>query len=511
MNRRNFLKALGVGAGAAMIGSGTELAVQAHSSGAPDLPRDQIWHILNRIGFGPRPGQLEAVRKQGIEAYIAEQMAPEMINVRPVERMLDRYLTMNMHLGALLNLEILDGIRAIKELDASTLLRAVYSKAQLYEVMVNFWSEHFSIWHFKDKDDIFKTIDDRYVIRKFAMGKFRDLLYASAKSPAMLFYLDNTESVKEHPNENYARELMELHTLTIGNYTEKDVKEVARCFTGWGWAGKPNDPLSGFSYLKALHDDDEKTVLGHTIPAGGGIKDGEMVLDIVASHPATANHIASKLARRFIADDPPENVVKDAAQTFLKTDGDIKEVLKTIFASQEFLNAPPKYKRPFEYVISMLRALNVSLDPDKLPKMTYLNRKYALVKAPAPCILDALRSMGHLPFNHITPDGYTDYASLWQGDMLERWNAALKVTTGQLADTRFQIEAALKPDNIEFAAEPALKYFANLMYGRDLTAEESTQLIGYLGKDTDISKPDGRQRFNETIALMIGAPAFQWR
>src|SRR5262249_34134731 len=148
---------------------------------------------------------------------------------------------------------------------------------------------------------------------------------------------------------------------------------------------------------------------------------------------------------------------------FLKTDGDIKEVLKTIFASQEFLNAPPKYKRPFEYVVSLLRATNATLDPDKLPKMTYLNRKYALVKAPAPCILDALRSMGHLPFNHITPDGYTDYASLWQGDMLERWNTAIKVTTGQLADTKFLIENALKPDNVELAAAPALKYFANLM------------------------------------------------
>src|SRR5262249_47983114 len=151
-------------------------------------------------------------------------------------------------------------------------------------------------------------------------------------------------SVKEHPNENYGRELMELHTLTIGNYTEQDVKEVARCFTGWAWAGKPNDPLSGFSFLNSLHDNGEKNVLCHTIPANGGMKDGEMVLDILVAHPATAMHIASKLARRFIGDDPPENVVKAAQQTFLNTKGDIREVLKTIFAAPEFLNAPPKFK-----------------------------------------------------------------------------------------------------------------------------------------------------------------------
>src|SRR5258708_18906890 len=239
--------------------------------------------------------------------------------------------------------------QAIEEPDAATVIRATYSERQLYEIMVDFWSEHFSIWHQKEQDKLFKTVDDREVVRKYALGKFRDILGASAKSPAMLIFLDNAKSNKQHPNENYAREVMELHTVTIGNYTEDDVKEEARCFTGWTVQGLKGTNPGQFVYNAKIHDDGQKTVLGHTIPAGGGIQDGETVLDILASHPGTSKHIASKLARRFIGDDPPENVV-NAADAFLKSGGHIPTVLRVIFDAPEVLRPPPRHTRPFEYL-----------------------------------------------------------------------------------------------------------------------------------------------------------------
>src|ERR1044072_8165909 len=245
----------------------------------------------------------------------------------------------------------------VTELQRAKLLRAVYSDRQLYELMVDFWENHFSIFANKDDDRFLLTGFDRETIRPFAMARFRDLLSATAHSPAMLFYLDNWRSSVPRPypakgdkpagvdggfNENYARELLELHTLGVeGGYTQKDVQEVARCFSGWT-IQKPNEQ-GLFLYRPGLHDDGDKVVLGHTILAGGGIADGERVLDILATHPATAKFIATKLARRFISDDPPQSVIDRAAAAFIKTDGSIRETLRAIIASPEFFS-PSSYR-----------------------------------------------------------------------------------------------------------------------------------------------------------------------
>src|SRR5260221_1398148 len=368
MNRRDFLKVMGIGTGAALIGADV-----AEALAAPDLPealrsaatlaqQDPVAHVLKRVTFGPRPGQVDAVKKLGVQPYLEQQLAPQNINDDASEQRLGNYITLDMtpiELNALGK----DQRQTIVELDSATIMRATYSERQLYEVMVAFWSEHFSIWHLKETDKILKTMDDREVVRKYALGKFRDILGASAKSPAMLVYLDNAGSIKLHPNENYARELMELHTLSVGNYSENDIKEVARCFTGWTVQGPRAANPGEFTFNAKFHDNDAKTVLGHTIPAGGGLQDGETVLDILASHPITAQFIATKLVRRFIADDPPESVVKAATQTYLSSGGDIPSVLRTLFAAPEFMIAPPKYKRPFEYLISLYRAFDVQLDP----------------------------------------------------------------------------------------------------------------------------------------------------
>ena len=320
----------------------------------------------------------------------------------------------------------------VTELQRAKLLRAVYSNRQLYELMVDFWENHFSIFANKDDDRYLLTSYDRDTIRPFAMGRFRDLLGATAHSPAMLYYLDNWRSsvprpyaaTKDKPagvdgglNENYARELMELHTLGVdGGYTQKDVQEVARCFTGWT-IQKPNEQ-GLFLYRPGLHDDGEKTVLGHKILAGGGIADGERVLDILATHPATARFVATKLARRFISDDPPQPVIDRAAAVFLKTDGSIRETLRAIVTSPEFFSATTyraKMRSPLEYVVAAMRALNAETDGDRP-------------------VLDAIGRMGQPVFGRITPDGYADRADQWlsSGAMVARLNFASALATNRI-------------------------------------------------------------------------------
>ena len=274
------------------------------------------------------------------------------------------------------------------------MLRAVYSNRQLEEVLVDFWFNHFNVYEGKNPQGAvisfpaLLTSYERDAIRPHVLGHFKDLLLAVARHPAMLYYLDNWESmatdtpdrmevgpfsrafasvslpqqVNRQPhglNENYGRELMELHTLGVGGgYTQQDVIEVARCFTGWT-VRKSTDPE--FFFMPFMHDDGEKTVLGHKIPAGGGIKDGLEVIDILAHHPSTAHFISKQLAQRFVADDPPPALVDRMAQTFLKTDGDLRAVLLTMFDSLEFRSEgawDAKIKSPFEMVVSAVRATN---------------------------------------------------------------------------------------------------------------------------------------------------------
>src|SRR5437870_5797918 len=331
----------------------------------------------------------------------------------------------------------------VTELQRAKLLRAVYSEQQLYELMVDFWENHFSIFANKDSDRYLLTGYDRETIRPFAMGRFRDLLGATAHSPAMLFYLDQWRSSVPRPypakdgkpagvdgglNENYARELMELHTLGVdGGYTQKDVQEVARCFTGWT-IEKPNQE-GLFLYRPGLHDRGEKFVLGHKILAGGGIADGERVLDILAAHPSTARFIATKLARRFISDEPPQSAIDRAAAVFLKTDGSVRETLRAIITSPEFFSQSSyraKVRSPFEYVAAAMRALDAETDADRP-------------------VLDAIGRMGQPVFGRITPDGYADRADQWlsSGAMATRFNFANAIATNRIKGTKIDLSRLL--------------------------------------------------------------------
>ncbi|HKC83590.1 MAG TPA: DUF1800 domain-containing protein, partial [bacterium] len=368
--RREFLVAGGAGLFAAacrpgLLGIDSEVAPSFPFGAATAGEIDLASHLLNRCTFGARPGDRESLLSLGSTAWIETQLNPQRIEDTEAEHVLRRFPTLQEPAGELYEYKprVL-----LRELVRSTILRAALSRRQLTEVMVEFWSDHFNIDIGKGDCAWLKVADDCEVIRAHALGRFPDLLRASALSPAMLWYLDGRVNRRarpeERPNENYARELLELHTLGVhGGYTQGDVMEVARCLTGWTVR-----PRSGFrkgrvEFHTHEHDDGAKTVLGRRIAAGGGERDFQDVLDLVASHPMTSRHIATKLCRRFIADEPPETAVAAVAETFRTSGGDIRQTLRTLLTLSEFVSARgTKLKRPFHYLVSALRSTDALTD-----------------------------------------------------------------------------------------------------------------------------------------------------
>lgn len=501
LTRRHFLQAGGATALLASVGCDkvpqalkSFLPPEGSSVDGPFRPPtsaeiDPVSHALNRFTLGPRPGDHERVRAlhadadQAAALFLERQLEPEKINDAFAAYSVRRLETLVEPLGELFEYKekvLLD------ELTKATLLRAVYSERQLYEVMVHFWSDHFNIDPSKGDAKWLKVADDRDVIRVHALGKFSDLLNASAFSPAMLWYLDGRVNRRakdsDKPNENYGRELLELHTLGVhGGYSQKDVMEAARCLTGWTVRGV------GQNFFKAgkvefnprQHDKGRKVVFGHEFPAWpeGLSADeqeqrgrGEVVrlLQLSADHPATAQHIATKLCRRFIADEPPKAAVDSVAATFLKTGGDIRATLRSLFATAEFRETRGgKFKRPFHFIVSALRATGAKTDAGQP-------------------VVDFLLRMGHAPFHYPTPDGYPEEASPWLGTLLWRWNFAVALAEGRVRGTKIQADKLLK----SFGGDAGL--IAHLL-GRKPTAEETSAY-----HDSGAG-----------LALMLAAPSFQ--
>jgi uncharacterized protein (DUF1800 family) len=374
----------------------------------------------------------------------------------------------------------------------SKMLRAVESNRQLAEELDDFWFNHFNVFYEKGADRFMIPQYEREAIRPHVLGQFRDLLEATAKSPAMLFFLDNFESVrpdldvnekkrkvKRGLNENYGRELMELHTLGVnGGYTQKDVTEVARCFTGWGI----QEPRKGgsFFYNDKLHDKGEKVVLGHIIAAGGGMDDGEQVLDILARHPSTAHFISQELAQRFVADNPPEALVNKMAQTFLSTNGSIREVMKTMLDSKEFWSEGAyrvKVKSPFEMVASSARALDANVIDG-----------WALA--------NQVGTLGEPLYRKLEPTGYSNMNAEWinSAALLGRMNFAL-----QLAQNHVE---SVKVDVSRFGDDPS--EVAKALMFRAMSRETRAAI--------DKALEDNKQKNPALVAaLVIGSPDFQKR
>ena len=344
-------------------------------------------------------------------------------------------------------IEMVNGPQQIiaRDLMEGKLLRAVYSDRQLEEVLTDFWFNHFNVFLDKGADRYLVTEYEREAIRPHVLGKFKDLLTATAKSPAMLFYLDNWQSVGPNApqgrgpgggarglNENYGRELLELHTLGVdGGYTQKDVTEAARCFTGWT-IFQPQR-VGTFVFNARAHDRGEKTVLGVTIPAGGGMEDGEKVLDIVAHHPATAHFISRKLAMRFVADDPPEALVGRMAATFTKTDGDLRAVMKTMLESKEFFSQAAyqsKMKSPLEVVASAARAVNAEID-------------FAFPLA------NQVAQLGEPLYRKQEPTGYSNNSQEWlnSAGLMARMNFALQLADNKVPGVKVDASKFARPDD----------------------------------------------------------------
>jgi uncharacterized protein (DUF1800 family) len=319
------------------------------------------------------------------------------------------------------------------------------------------------------------------VIRRHALGKFPAMLRASAQSPAMLSYLDNQTNRSGVPNENYARELMELHTLGVdGGYTQKDVQEVARCFTGWTVEDRFLRRRGTFRFDSAQHDDGPKTVLGVPIPAGGGQQDAERVLTILAEHPSTARFIARKICRYFLGE---ENAhwSSQLAGLYRKTGGDIKAMLRPLLMSQDLLHAPPMVKRPFDFAVSALRTLNADTDGGA-PLQEHMAR------------------MGQPLYLWPMPDGYPSETSAWTGSLLARWNFALALTHGEVSGTSVDLEALLRSTG---RPHQQLKTLMQLVLPGHSANESGGRLLQQL-------ENHGGQR-SEIAALLLCAPQFQWR
>ena len=605
-------------------GSIVSYADSKKESKAKKLTEEQrIIHVLNRLGFGARPGDIERVKAMGVDNYINQQLNPEKISDSMAENKVKDLSVLSMSTaelyekfpqpGQLLRQLQARGVipnelaeardnrvkgganaapaqmpagemqgdpakgnqpqqppagnpldnekyraaiqeyyrqnglqqpqRIMAELQASRILRAVYSERQLQEVMVDFWTNHFNVFAGKGADRWLLPSYDRDTIRPNAMGKFSQLLEATAKSPAMLFYLDNFQSVtpnqqrnagprrgmlaelvnqqrrrdtnpmaqpanRQPPaqqrrgiNENYARELMELHTLGVdGGYTQKDVQEVARCFTGWtifqprGGAAAANALMGGeaarrsagsFFFNARAHDDGEKIVLGQKISAGGGMNDGLKVLEILAHQTSTAKFIATKLARHFVSDNPSPALVDRLAATFTKTDGDIREMLRAIFTSPEFNSSDAyrgKIKRPFELVVSAIRTLGADTNG-------------------GPGTHQWIARMGEPLYGFQTPNGYSDSAESWvnTGGLLERMNFGLALASNRVQGTKVNLSSVTGNINrAELNKSKVMDDSIRTILGGDVSAATRDALLKQLDQEMTISLPGPRTQMDQS-------------
>jgi uncharacterized protein (DUF1800 family) len=397
-------------------------AKPATTFGAPPSGHtiDAATHALNRLTFGPGPGDYARVTGMGVDAFIDEQLAPESIDDAWCAYQVRRIETLALPPGELFEYkrEFL-----LRELTRGKIVRAVHSRRQLHEVMADFWGDHFNVDMTKGDCPWLNVACDREVIRRHAMTTFQQLLRASALSPAMLWYLDGRMNRRDTPsampNENYARELLELHTLGVhGGYTQQDVMEVARCLTGWYVRSEEMTGKGRVEFHPEWHDNGPKAVLGSEIPAGLGRGDLERVLGIVALHPATAGNIARKLCTCFICEEPPPAAVDSVAAAFLSGRGAIRPTLRALFDTPAFRESTGQcVKRPFRFVVSALRVAGAETDGGG-DLGQYLGR------------------MGHAPYLCPTPDGYPLEPAPWTGTLLWRWHFAEAFARNAVAGAR---------------------------------------------------------------------------
>jgi uncharacterized protein (DUF1800 family) len=487
---------------------------------ATPLAADPILHLINRITYGPRPGDLARTRQMGWEAFLDQQLHPAQIDDSKLDQRLAALPTLSMSNAALIAgypkakdaAPGQPGSQAIvRELETASLLRAIFSERQLFEIMVDFWSNHLNVSIGKQPIHWLKTSDDREVIRPHALGKFRDLLIASAKSPAMLVYLDNAANVAPTAsgaargrglNENYAREVMELHTVgSDGGYTQADITTVARILTGWTVTGRQDANPGTFVFRARWHDSGAKRIdfLDLSLPEGGGIEEGEALLAALAAHPRTAERIAGKLCAAFVADEPPPDLVARAAQAYQDHDTDISAVLGLILRSDAFkAGAEPKIKLPLRLLVSALRATAATVEQGSSPR----SRRSS--------VLEQLTNLGQPFFGWPSPNGYPQSSAAWinTGGMLSRWNLAFALAEGRIGGVTDDRHSIYSHDPLS-AVELVDRISGWLTI--PLSANTHAVVSDYASGGTDPRAPlnDPAIIAQDLIGLLLASPAFQ--
>lgn len=499
-DRRRFL-ALGAGAlGAIATSRPGTAAAQPPRGGTRTLPltpttapgsdvaqswRDPLLRLVRRITFGLNPAEVALARQLGYSGYLEYHLRADQDDAA-LEAGIAQQCPMLTMPGATLRTQ--DANEAIEQLTDATWYRAAFAKAQLRERMVEFWSDHFNIS--TNKASWLKLVDDREVIRPNALGNFFTMLRASSQSAAMLFYLDQNSSRTPTPNQNYAREIMELHTLGVdGGYTQTDVAELSRILTGYSTTFN-----GAFFYNRTFHDRNSKTFMGRVFPAmAATASDAEMrseaeaAINMLLTHPSTARYIATKMARYLLAYEPPASVVDATAAAFTRTQGDIKTMIRTILTSSNLAAAPAKLKRPFHLAVSGMRALSMD--------MTTVPRVRAAIKQSADF-------MGQPLFRWEQPDGFPDRVEWWSGLIVNRWNYLRNMSTMTSTTTaRFD----LAPFRVVDTAEGVVNQIGTRLFAGEIPSTLRLGLLSYL-KGAAYSEA----RVRETLALALSANEFQW-
>lgn len=458
---------------------------------------DAALNAARRLTFGPTPDLLREIRAKGVTKWLDEQLDHTSILDLEVETLLVQY-----YLPALPPLTLIlagNSGQAVNQQRSVVITRQIASKRQVFEVMAEFWANHFSIDGNNYNASFWRAWDDRNVARKFALSTFPQLLNASAHSPAMLKYLNNDVSIGSNPNENYARELMELHTVGVhGGYTEDDVHQAALALTGW----TVDSSLGVFKFDPSMHYVGPLKVMGwkHSNKAGDNEKVGQSLINYLSTHPQTAKHLATKLVRRFIADAPPGGLSSKVAGTLSSTGFDIKAAVRTIATSKEFATSDgTKYKRPAEWVISSLRALG---SKPNLGGPDTLGAQYPM------------QQLGQIPFGWVPPNGYPDEAPAWQStaQTVSRWNIARQIAyngVGGMAGYQPSKMFTVAPKTVGELVDRV----ANVVLGRGAGIDEKAAILEYLGRPAGakIDVNTANALIPEAVSMLLASPTMQVR
>lgn len=476
--RRAFFGALSALAASAAT---AEAQLRTPTPAKPRVLPDAELKLARRVTNGLTPDVIADVYSAGYTGYIEWQLNPQAINDGECDARLAPYPLINLPTP---QLYAQDSTTVQTQLIEATILRAIYSKRQLLEKVVEFWTDHFNTDI--NSVGILKVADVRDVLRTEALTTFIQMLYRQASSPAMMSRLNTQQNSRTSPNQNYSRELMELHTLGVtGGYTQQDVIEVARCFTGWRYVTTTSDPNRGtFFFNQNAHDTGTKLVLGNTITSNG-FNEGMLVLQILAGHPSTHRFVSRKLLRWFVAYEPSESMVSDVAEVFRLTGGDIKAVLRRVLAFENLRSAALLFKRPLHYIASAIRGVNANMTRYDSLRFNWLG------------------GMGHIPYNWNPPNGYPHAFEYWGTLVLPRWNFAASLpgngVGGAIVDNIALVAGATTAQGIADRIDLVL-------FGGEMPAADKAALVAYLRPDPVTSNT----KIRDAIGLAIGSPGFHW-